>query len=266
MIAKAIKELNGSLMRIAVFDSFLNGVILFLTGYILLTATGLLPFPEDRAIYAALIAIAGFCAWTVWKARKNRVRMVERKFSFLNEKLGTAADNVGADNEVVRALNDEVLVELKDVYEGAFFSDRGTYGKTVAIIALCFMLLLAPAVMGKVLNLNIIKEKTGKAVLGADSSDQPNYVTGGPGGAGSFDVETEPGGKIVALSTRQLNVSIRQAGYKVNLKNAGEAEERNFYESYPREVSAPNSVEPFAENIPTEQEELVKKYFENLAK
>ena len=266
MIAKAIKELNISLVRISAFDSFLNAAIIFLVSYLILAASGMVAFLEDRILYSALLAVAGFSAWTVWKARKNRMLMVERKFSFLNEKLRTAADNVALDNEVARALNEEVLADLGNVYEGAFFSDRTTYAKAVAILALCFIILLAPPLIGKVLNLNVIKEKAGNALLGEESNEQANYVTGGPGGAGSFDADTELGGKTVALGTKQLDVNIRQAGYKLNLKAAGEAEERNFYESYPKDVTAPNSVEPFAENIPTEQEELVKRYFENLAK
>ena len=116
--ANLINEVNRTLNEIFLFETLIHTILLFLVVYLFLSLFNLYPISAlvPAAIYFVLSAYSKF--------RKNKIRIVEGKYSPLNEKLRTAADNVNEDNPVVNELEEEVVRDLKNVGLSSFVQTR----------------------------------------------------------------------------------------------------------------------------------------------
>jgi len=256
----AIREINFSLDKIFMFNVALNSVIVFLASYILLSLFSISRFLAFVPAAAYLIVAASE------RVKENKIVDVEKKYSGLREKLRTAADNVYVDNSVNRALKAEVLNDLEGVEESAFFNDKATFVKSAVIIALCIIIALSVSFHFKGINLSVVTDR----IINIDfekkgSGEPPVYAIGGPKGGGSVPDKEIFGMKSVAtLGTDELKVNINPVGYELNVNNVQAPEEKQFNEQFPSEVFA-QSAGVYEENIPRDQQLIVKNYFKSLA-
>jgi hypothetical protein len=261
----AVKEVKGTLTKLMLFELILNAVIVFLALFLVSSIFGL-------AFYFAAAAAALYLTITFRnRLRTNKIRMVEKKYTRLNEKLRTAAEFSTTENKVVDELHTEVLYDLRKVQESAFISEKKLYGKTGAIVALCFLIiLLSPITLG-ILDFSFSLPQSGPPDPDLDISDGTGASSNvklafGNEGEGLVKVSDSIYGEpsMAQLGNQEVNVRIKPAGSEMNLRTIQEAEEREFGESYPVDVQAV-SAGSYEEDIPKEDLELVRDYFNNLA-
>lgn len=253
-------ELRHSLGKVIFFPGLLNAFLILLTGMLILSVIDFYP----------ILAVIPFIWYLIFRLPKrnriNRIRLVEKKYPELDEKLRTAVDHASEDGIVLDELHQEVTTDLQNVHTATFFPRGETTYKTVLCILLCFAILLFAS-----LNLPIdeFKQK-----LRDQAEDVINTI--GAGGSTEFLAKTAGAGKgnpdiygersLAQLGNKQLEVEIRPATFDLALRNVRDAEDKPFdaKEQFPTDIGL-SSASTYEENIPKEQQEIVKKYFKQLS-
>jgi len=251
---KLIKEINSTLNELILFHVSINAILLFLSIYLFLALFNLYP------IFAALPAIVYFLMAFLKKTKINKMKAVESKYANLNEKLRTAADNIGLENSVVTELKEEVMHDVKKVGISSFLNPKKLSYKIFVCVIMAFTIVFISTFHLSFLDLeNLLKEL-------------PELMEKNPlgrrGSATSFDdvnlTDDIYGDKNLAvLGNEEINIKIKPANFKVSVKEGGKVEEKNFDEIFPGEVFIESS-EVFDENVPLEEQELVKTYFKKI--
>ncbi len=249
-----IKEIDRTLNMVFVFSSILNAAIFFLSVYLLLSIVNLYPI-------LALIPAAIYFALRLYsRSKMDKRKIVESKYEPLKEKLRTAADNIKEDNPVINELEEEVVHDLKNVGLSNFIQTKEVSSKLFATIALSFVIVLITT-----MNLYIID-------LGSFLSTVPEYLKGIPKLAnnpllGEINESNDIYGdsQLAVLGNEQIDIRISPVNYEVSVREEGDVEQKQFNEIFPSDVDV-EQASAFEENIPEEQQELVKKYFDNINK
>jgi hypothetical protein len=258
----AVKEVEGAFRQIAVFEIILNGMIVFLGSYLVLLLF-------NAGMTLAIILTLGYIAvYSVRRLRMSSPVQVESKYGNLKEKFRTAVESQYAENPVVNELQAEVLRDLRKVEESSFFSDRQTYIKAGVIILLCFLVFyFSPISLAGIFHFDLSKilpyDNNG-VNTGTGTNDAGVYTGGMKEGGDLFGDEDIYGTLSVAkLGDKTLEVKFNPGGYEMNIKEVKDVQEVQFDEAYPTEIAA-TSGEVLEEDIPKEQQELVKNYFKQL--
>jgi len=182
--------------------------------------------------------------------------IVESKYAPLREKLRTAADNIGMDNPIVQELEYEVTSEMKNVGLSMFINPRTLSYKIFAVMILSFMIIFATT-----LNIKFMEFARKTA---------PNIFEG-PKGVGNFaaaklNASGDIYGKedVAKLGDKELNIRIKPVDFKVNVKEEGDFQQQKFESVFPQDLTVKETA-AYEENIPQEQQELVRNYFKRLA-
>ena len=248
-----IKEINSTLNELVLFDVSVNAILIFLSIYLFLALFNLYP------IFAILPAAVYFLMAASKKMSVSKMKTVENKYNELREKLRTAADNINLENPVVNELQEEVTHDVKKVGISSFLNPKKLSYRIFVCVILAFTIVFVSTLHLSFLDLeNLLKQVP-------DLLDKPfgrsRYAT-------SFEdvnlTEDIYGDKELAvLGNEKINIKIRPANFKVNVKEGGKIEEKKFDEIFPGEVFV-ESAEVFEENIPLEEQELVKTYFKKI--
>ncbi len=253
---KVIKEINKTLNFLIIFETILNAVIFFLVVYFLLSLVNLFP------ILATIPAVIYFGIRLYMNSKSDKRKIVESKYDPLKEKLRTAADNVNEENPVVNELEEEVVHELKHVGLSSFIQTKSVSCKIFTVIFLSFAIVLAATLnlyivdLNKFLsnfpelleNINPIR-RADNALLGEINESEDIYGKS----------------KLAVLGENQIDIKIKPVNYEVNVREEGDVEQKQFDEIFPKEAAV-EQASAFEERIPEEQQELVKKYFDKLAR
>jgi len=248
-----IKEINSTLNGLVLFDVSINAILLFLSIYLFLALFNLYP------IFAVFPAVVYFLMASLKKMGKNKMKTVESKYDNLREKLRTAADNVDLENSVVAELQEEVAHDMKKVVVSSFLNPKKLSYRIFICVILAFTIVFVSTLHLSFLDLeNLLKQVP----------DLLDNSLGRFGTAAAFsDVNLTDdiyGDKELAvLGNEKINIKIQPANFKVNVKETGKIEEKQFDEIFPGEVFIESS-EVFEENIPLEEQELVKTYFKKI--
>ncbi|MFH1181445.1 MAG: hypothetical protein V1702_00640 [Candidatus Woesearchaeota archaeon] len=259
----AVREVESAFKQLAVFEILLNSLIVFLASYLVLLLF------DARMIYALIPTLAYMAVFSVRRLRTNSAVQVESKYGNLKEKFRTAVETQYTENPVVNELQAEVLRDLRKVEESSFFSDRQTYIKAGVIILLCFLVFyFSPISLAGIFHFDLSKilpSDNNGGNAGKGTSDPGAYTGGMKEGGELFGDEDIYGTLSVAkLGDKTLEVKFNPGGYEMNIKEVKDVQEVQFDEAYPTEIAA-MSGEVLEENIPKEQQELVKNYFKQLA-
>ena len=247
-----VKEINRTLNELIFFENIVNTTLVFLIFYLVLS---ILDFYPLYALVPALLYL-GFYSYMSFKSYKPLI--IESKYAPLREKLRTAADNVGMENPIVEELTYEVTSEMKNVGLSMFINPRTLSYKIFAVMLLSFMVIFATT-----LNLKLLEFAKQKV---------PDiFETRGLKGVGNF-VATKLNtsediygkGDVAKLGDKELNIRIKPVDFKVNVKEEGDVQRQKFETVFPQELIVKETA-AFEENIPQEQQELVKSYFKKLA-
>lgn len=249
--SRAMREVARTLNQLFLFEVLLNGLVVFLAVYLVLLFINLSP---SWAFVPAAIFVA---ATAYLRLRANKAMIVEGRHAALREKLRTAADYMGRENPLVEELESDVLREMRNVGISQFVNARGLSYKILVITLLSFGI-----IFGSTMNLHFIDLK---------DLNLFGYGKEKPKGAGDFEaVELETDGKIYGndevaqLGSEELDIQLKPVDFKVSVKEEGEPDTGKFNDIFPRNAHL-NEGEESKENIPKEQQELVKNYFKQLA-
>ena len=250
---RAMREVKRTLNQIFLFEVLLNGLLLFLVVYFLLLLINLSP---SWAFFPALIYIpvAAYLRLNV-----NKARVVEGRHSALREKLRTAADYMGRENSMVEELEGEVLREMRNVGVSQFVNAKGLSYRILIITILSFGIIFSSTLNLQLIDVNDLH------LFGDESNRQTSK------GAGDFDAvklksdDNIYGNDDVAqLGSEELNIQIKPVDFKVSVKEEGDLDIGTFNDIFPKDAYLKEGEES-KENIPKEQQELVKNYFKQLA-
>ena len=246
-----VKEINRTLTQLIFFENIVNTTLVFLVFYLILSVIGFNPF------YSFIPALAYIGYYTYMAFRSSKPLIVESKYAPLREKLRTAADNAGLENPIADELRYEVAAEMKNVGLSMFINPRTLSYKIFAVMVLSFLILFATILNFKFLELggqgpNIFDTKGFKGV--------GNLV------ATKLNTTDDIYGKnnVAKLGDNELNIKIKPIDYKVNVREEGEANQQQFETVFPKELTVKETT-AYEENIPEEQQELVKNYFKKIA-
>ena len=246
-----IKEINRTLNEMIFFENIVNTTLVFLVFYFLLS---IFDFHPLYALVPALIYL-GFYSYISFRSYKPSI--VESKYAPLREKLRTAADNIGMENPIIEELTYEVTSEMKNVGLSMFINPRTLSYKIFAVMVLSFIIIFATT-----LNLKIIEFARHTV---------PDIFEKGPKGVGNFasvklntsdDIYGKEG--VAKLGDKELNIRIKPVDFKVNVKEEGDFKQQKFETVFPKDLAVKETI-AYEENIPQEQQELVKNYFKKLA-
>ncbi len=248
-----IKEINSVLDSLVLFDVAVNTILIFLAVYLFLALFNLYP------ISAVFPAAAYFLIASSKKIGSDKMMAVESKYSDLREKLRTAADNINLENPVVNELQEEVMRDAKKVGISSFLNPKNLSYRIFVCIILAFTIVFISTMHLSFLDMeNLLKEipdlidNSFSRLSSASDFTDVNLTEDIYG-----DME------LAVLGNQELNIKIKPANFRVSVKEGGEVEERQFDEITADDVFIESS-EVFEENIPVEEQELVKTYFKKI--
>ena len=246
--SSVIKEINRTLNELILFENIVNTTIVFLLFYLILSV---LDFHPLYALIPALMYL-GFYSYIRFKSYKPLI--VESKYAPLKEKLRTAADNVELDNPIAEELEYEVTSEMKNVGLSMFINPKILSYKIFGVMLLSFLIIFATTLNLKLLE--FAKEKVPDIFDTKGLKGVGNFV------ATKLNTSDDIYGKenVAKLGDKELNIRIKPVDFKVNVKEEGDTQRQNFETTFPQEMIVKETV-AYEENIPQEQQELVKNYF-----
>ena len=250
--ADVVKEINMTLNELILFENIVNTTLVFLVSYLILSVF------DFRPLYALVPALAylGYYSYVASKAQKSLI--VEGKYAPLREKLRTAADNLNLDTPILQELEYEVTSEMKNVGLSMFINPRTLSYKIFAVMLLSFLIIFAST-----LNLKLLELAKHKV---PDIFDTRGLKGVGNFAATKLNTSEDIYGKedVAKLGDNELNIRIKPVDFKVNVREEGDAQQQKFETVFPQELIVKETV-AYEENIPQEQQELVKNYFRKLA-
>ncbi|MBI2107762.1 hypothetical protein HYU10_00995 [Candidatus Woesearchaeota archaeon] len=245
-----LREINRTLNELMLFENIINTVLIFLAFYLISS------FFRLSFIFSVIPAAAYLIVLTYLRMGVSKARMVEDKYAPLKEKLRTAADNISKDNVIIDELEYEVTNEMKGVGLSLFINPRNISYKILAATFLSFL---------------IIFTSTFNIQFPAFKKTVPDIFEKGIKGAGDFVVtKLNPDDDIYGeedvakLGDDELDIRIKPVDFKVSVKEEGSFQRREFSTIFPSDALVKESA-AYEENIPKEQQELVKNYFKKLA-
>ena len=257
-----VREIRGTLASIIIFFIILDSAIVFLITYLILAIIDLYPL-------SAIIPAVFYMGFSFYRETKlNKIRIVEKYYPELNEKLRTAADYANVDNEVVNELHKEVIMELHKVTASSFFNRKETITKIASIILICFVIIFITT-----MNLNLgaykvkLLDRIKSGLAGLEGGSQDSNEAGDALG-GLYSNNDIYGKRSVAmLGNEQIEVQIKPSSYEFIIRESDtESEEDEFTSQIPADLTAIESKN-YRENIPAEKDkqQLIKNYFRKLA-
>lgn len=199
--------------------------------------------------FALVTFIAAFIYFYKNKLKKASLAEIEKRNPNVQEMLRTAADNINMDNVVTKQLNVDVLTEMRNVATSSFFIPKILFSKIISISALSLITLFILSS-----NLHIVDANNLIKGLGY----VPEKVFGSDEGLYGDD-------SVAELGKEKVTFELNPLSYELNLDQIKPPEKKEFESNYPEDITA-TPEESFEENIPKEQQELVKRYFESINK
>ena len=247
---EVVKEINRTLNELILFENLVNTTIIFLVFYLVLSIFDLHP------LLALVPALGYLWFYTYLRFKSYKPSIVESKYAPLREKLRTAADNVGMENPIAEELEYEVTSEMRNVGLSLFINPKTLSYKIFAVMLLSFLVIFSTS-----LNIKLLEFAKKKV---------PDIFEG-PKGVGNF-VATKLNtsddiygkGDVAKLGDRELNIRLKPVDFRVNVREQGDVNQQKFEATFPKELAVKETV-AYEENIPQEQQELVKNYFKKLA-
>ena len=247
-----VKEINKTLNELIFFENIVNTTLVFLISYLLLSIFDFYP------LYALVPALTYLGFYSYISFRSYKPLIIEGKYAPLREKLRTAADNVNLNNPIVEELEYEVTSEIKNVGMSMFINPKTLSYKILAAMVLSFMIIFVTTA-----NLKLLEFAKNKV---PDIFETKGLKGVGNLAATQLNTSDDIYGKndIATLGDKELNIRIKPVDFKVSVKEEGDVHPQKFETVFPQDAVVKETV-AYEENIPQEQQELVKNYFKKLA-
>lgn len=250
---KVLREINFSLDYILLFDSIISSVMIFLLSFLILSAFNI------SKLFGILPAVIYFIVESYIRFSKDKARIVEEKYPELNELLRTAEDNIALENPIINELQSEIVSKLRNVRLSAFLNTKRFSYKIFLCIILSFIT-ISFSIFG--INVSLISPLIDNIQLfgGNKSLGSLNNLTT------TLNISDEIYGDsaVAKLGNSLIDIKIKPAVFEVSVKEQGKPENKEFYESFPSDIYV-EKTNTYEENVPKEQQELVKNYFKKIA-
>lgn len=239
-------------------EVFLNAVLFFLMTYLLFSMLRIPIFLVGVAL------ILFFIANTIYSLKRIRLTLVEEKYPSLREMLRTSADNINQQTFMARALHYDVALKVRAVKTSSFMSINRMLVKIFAIFLVSFFVIYASSVNIRVpawqrtLDFNI------KDLFPWQSGPTkpplvPIYLNDS---AKTSEEYTQIYGdaSFALLGDEELVIEIQSLQDDISFDQVQDEDANALKNDYPEDVFIA-AQEAYQENIPREQQELVKSYF-----
>ena len=250
---KVIKEINRKLGFLLFFEVTLDAAIFFLIIFLLLSLVNLYP------TMAVIPTFFYFAIRLYLNSKSDKRKMVESKYAPLKEKLRTAADNYKKQNQVVDELEEEVVNDLRNIGPGSFVQTKAISYKIFSAILLSFVIVFATTLNLYVVDISLVFGEIPELLEKLD----PRKIDNSALGEINESEDIYGDSKLAVLGNEEIDIKIKPVNYEVNVREEGDVEEKQFDEIFPSDVAVEQSSS-FEEDIPEEQQELVKNYFNKL--
>ncbi len=252
-ILKVIKEIKSELFKVGLFQSLINAIIVFLIFYILF-----LPF-TIQWYFASVPALAWLILNLIYLTKKRNLEYVESLFPLVNEQLRTAKDNIHKDNEIIRLLQQDVLQKAKRIKTSFFINFKALNISILIIIALSASIFSSGYININKINIQDFNFKN--PIEGIKSITNSNNPAGSSGESPNDKIYGRESAAI--LGNNELSLELNPSGTELNIEDLNDPEEKNFDTAYPEDIKS-SAEANFKEDIPKENQEIVKKYFEKI--
>ncbi len=239
-----------------------RSLIIFLVSLLVIATLGLAWW---FALFPALLC---FIILHHLDSGKNPYKVIESKYPELADKLSAGKDTLDEEHNVFAAdLHQELRRELKNVTITSFI-DAERLRKDFLFLTLLALTIVIIAPFNPVLfSLNF--DPSDIAALFGDSELFDGLIRdkgsgGGDGSGGAVNEDIFGDKKIAILGDQDLNVRLALGEDSFDFSNLKKPQKFEFKAVYPDEIGATGSSS-FEENIPKEQQEIVKNYYKKLA-
>ncbi|RJQ22778.1 hypothetical protein C4580_00010 [Candidatus Woesearchaeota archaeon] len=255
-IAKALHEARSTLFQIALFHSILDTLVVLI---LLLLGCTLLSLPRWWALVAAGIYAV---VHTRGNLREVDFRTIEAKFPELEEQLITVADNVREDNQIIEALNTEVLAKMKHIQSASFLNFPKLTRELLTMAVVSFIIIGAAAFHVKFLDIGDIAKQIrdfnpqepfdiNAELLQFEESQNLSEILGDP--------------SIAELGKQQLDLQLNPLLSDVDIGKVRPPEDKTFQEVAPPQIRA-QTDQSYEEDIPKQYQRIVKTYFKEITR
>ncbi|VVB87854.1 Uncharacterised protein [uncultured archaeon] len=239
-----VNELKDVLTRFRVVETALDAVILFLSLFIVLSYAGV------NSMWAMLLPpLLFFFIALKYRADTDIIKLIEKKYPALRERLGALYDSREEKNAVVEDLAESVDLDLGHVKYSSFIS-TWRLGVRSAVILLLVAFVLSAALTHSPKNIQQPESQSSQTF----SNIPENAGRGTPP-----DIFAEP--SVVNIGNDSQGILIyRGQGSEQNV--GGDGKQVSGYSGlFPPEAS---SSEIYSEAVPPVYQQIVKNYFTNL--
>ncbi len=246
---------------INIFYSTIRTIILFLIIFLLFTAFGI-PW------YLTFIpGIYYFFRQMKKRSKTNPYKEIEKKYTVLKEKLRAAKDNIDEGNVFVFDLHKEVVAAVRKINVSSFFNTRRALNDILMMAFLAIVIIVFAPFHVQILDLQAMTD------LSLDLGGLVDNI--GQFGKDKLEGEDDEGGlaeyndifgekSVALLGDEDMEVTLEAANVEIDVNDIREVEERTFTTTYPEEIGA-MAASAFEEQIPKDQQEIVKNYYKKIA-
>ena len=255
---KKIKSIFLEIKRDFVILSFLDAIVFaapFFSIFFLI-----LMFTPLNVLYSTIPAVAALIYYFIRSYQIDRIRMIEKEYPELNERLRTSRDNLNESSVVVQHLNKEILMYIGRVNLESFVNTKKLFTKlTVCSVALFAIIFLSTFNV----NAQEIGERFTKPLTGIFGDDffgempEPNQtddqlILGPP--------------SIANLGNEKLDLRINVMESAIDITNVKESKIEDFDENYPGDVDVYAQELVEEKSLDDVQRDVVKNYFSSIHK
>jgi len=257
---RLLREINVTFHMLFTFEVALRIAIVLLLSILIVQAIGI---PWWISLVPAFFY--GSVQY-VKKRKKDPYINIERKYPTLQEKLRSARDNTDEGNLFVFGLHKDVVGEISKVRVSSFFNLNKARKDIFMIIFLSFVVIALSQYNYKLTNFSIeigdvtfdIKNLLNIARAGVGGDD----ISDGAGLAEFTDIFGEK--SVAIIGDEKLEIELKSGKTEIDVTDIRPPEPQEFTSVYPEEIKAV-AASSFEEQIPKEQQEIVKSYFSKIA-
>jgi len=273
-IGKLFTELSSTLRKILVFDTFIESVVIFLIAYLVSIVLNLTIFISIG------IAVVYFFYMLYSRKDLTSIKTVEKKYPVLNEALRTVNDTMPEDNYLVNELRTQVKKKIKKVSASSFMNIKRDLFMVLLAIMLVFGIVGLTICKGTSPTCNKVLSKTdvnyaiksvNNAFLDLAGVEQDEGLNlGGDIIHRDYNIETKNAvlkdNAVANLGNKKLSLKIKLSDDQIDIHDVSDdVTRKEFMDMDITDISAATDVN-FEEDISKEHKELVKNYFDELAK
>jgi hypothetical protein len=240
-IYRLLSEIRTEVFKAVVLETFLDSCFIFLLSFLILSIINFHP------LLATIMFVASFAYLAITRMKGFRLRSVEDRNPVIREMLRTAADNVNSDNFVIRALNSELITRMRHVATSSLMKLNRIVYKLIGIAVLAMLIIYVSATQFMLFDLNKLIS-TGFSPVVKEGSVEDIYGQ-----------KTD----VPALGSNPVDIKLNPLSYEINIDKINEAQPKEFKSDFPMEVYA-SQENSYEENIPKEQQVIVKNYFASI--